>query len=91
MTDIAIKYALMVLATWALIGVIALAWEFDLIPGKVRSYGTSTARDGTILKVRKVHTRGKTAGGTISQVKLPTGRWADCRPDCETTYRNAQR
>jgi hypothetical protein len=91
MTDKAIKFALMMLATWALIAVLAVAWELDLIPGKVRSYGTATARDGTILDLRQVHRPGKASGAATSQVKLPSGRWVDYQPDCETSYRNAQR
>ena len=72
--------------TWALIAVMAFAWQFDLIPGKVRSTEVVTAKDGTVFHVREVLGRGRN-----QQVQTPDGRWIPCRSDCEAAYRNAKR
>lgn len=80
-----------------LVVALALAWEWGLVPRKIASTGTIQTSDGKNLETREFyrHTRvGRltlpTERPTAWEVKLPSGRWIDCRPDCLIAYDNTE-
>ena len=72
-----------------------LAWDWGLIPRKTVSTGTIVTKNGLSLPTRKYrpfyiirtsHLRPVDEKRLDEEMRLPSGRWLDCRSDCLRAY-----
>ncbi|AHB50214.1 hypothetical protein W911_11325 [Hyphomicrobium nitrativorans NL23] len=86
---------LAVLAGFALCMALALAWDWGLVPRKAVSTGAIVTKNGLSLSTRKyepfyvIRTSQPQPVGKKrldEEVRLPSGRWIDCRSDCLRAY-----
>lgn len=82
------------------VALVIVAWQWDLLPRNVIATGSVTLPDGKALETRqylrtsradrhKSPSPGPLVEEAVWEVRLPSGRWIDCRGDCAEAARRA--